>query len=338
MLIEENFDLSRDNTFGLSVYSAHKADIRSVEDLREIHTINKYRSIKKFVLGGGSNVLFTRNYLGLILKMQVPGIDVIEEHTDTVLVAFGAGENWHQSVLYTIEQGFGGIENLSLIPGTMGAAPIQNIGAYGVELKDVFHSLEAYEVKTGKVVRFYREDCKFGYRYSVFKGALKGKYIITRVFLRLSKKPEFHIAYGNLREVLDEMGVEELSLQAVSDAVIQVRQSKLPDPAEIGNSGSFFKNPVIENDHYESLIAAFEEVPGYPVGEHSTKVPAAWLIEKCGWKGYREGNIGVHEKQPLVLVNYGGGYGKDIYALSEKIIQSVNEKFAIELEREVNVI
>ena len=274
----------------------------------------------------------------MVLKMEISGIDIVEDAEDSILVSFGAGENWHQCVLWAVENNYGGIENLSLIPGTIGAAPMQNIGAYGVEVKEVFHSLEAYEVKTGKIVRFFNEDCKFGYRYSVFKGPQRDKYIITKVNLRLSKKPVFNISYGAIKETLDEMGVEELSLKAISQAVINIRQSKLPDPAQIGNAGSFFKNPVVENSYFDSLRAAFEEIPGYRLDEEYTKVPAAWLIDQCGWKGKRKGNIGVHDKQALVLVNHGEGKGKDLVELSEEIQKSVQGTFGIQLETEVNII
>lgn len=338
MLVEENISLKQLHTFHLDVTTQLLATIGSVDHLIEIYNQPKYQNVKKMILGGGSNVLFTRNYLGMMLKMEIKGINVEQEANDSVIVSFGAGEIWHQCVLWAVENGLGGIENLSLIPGTIGAAPMQNIGAYGVELKDVFHSLEAYDIKTGQICKFYNEDCKFGYRYSVFKGPRKDKYIITRVFLRLSKKPEFNISYGNLKDTLDQMGVEQLSLKAVSQAVINVRESKLPDPAVIGNAGSFFKNPTIENEHFESLKAAFEQIPGYTVDADSTKVPAAWLIDQCGWKGHRRGNIGVHTNQALVLVNHGGGSGKDLVKLSKDIQSSVFRKFAIQLEPEVNII
>ncbi|WP_308706257.1 UDP-N-acetylmuramate dehydrogenase [Marinoscillum sp. MHG1-6] len=338
LLEERHASLKAYNTFRLDVKSDYLMRITDVNDLSEIYESQQYKRLKKLILGGGSNVLFTRNFLGIILKMEISGIKVEEDSSDSVIVSFGAGENWHQCVLWAIDQGLGGVENLSLIPGTVGAAPIQNIGAYGVELKEVFHSLEAYEVKTGKIVRFYNEDCKFGYRYSVFKGAQKGKYAITRVYLRLSKKPTFNIEYGNLKQKLEEMGVEELSLKSVSQAVIDIRQSKLPDPMVIGNAGSFFKNPVIENEHFESLKAAFDDIPGYPADEESTKVPAAWLIDQCGWKGKRFGEVGVHEKQALVLVNHGNGKGRDLVHLSKDIQNSVFKKYGINLDPEVNVI
>lgn len=270
--------------------------------------------------------------------MEMKGLHTLSETDEEVLVSIGAGENWHQFVLWCVERGFGGVENLALIPGTVGAAPMQNIGAYGVELKEVFHSLEAYEIKSGKLATFYKEDCKFGYRYSVFKGGLKDKYVITKVNFKLKKKPEFNISYGNLKDTLDQMGVEELTLKNVSQAVINIRQSKLPDPMDIGNAGSFFKNPVIEKLHFEALEAQFPEIKSYPVDVDSVKVPAGWLIEQAGWKGYRYGDIGVHENQALVLVNHGTGRGRDIFKLSNDILKSVQNKFGIDLEREVNVI
>ena len=338
MLIEENFSLKPCNTFGLDVIANMKASIEHPDDLGELYRSDRYKTIKKMVLGGGSNVLFTRNFLGMVLKMEIKGVDVLEEGDESILVSFGAGESWHQCVMWAVENGYGGIENLSLIPGTIGAAPMQNIGAYGVELKEVFHSLEAYEIKTGKIVRFYNEDCKFGYRYSVFKGAQRDKYIITRVNLRLSKKPDFNISYGAIKETLESMGVEELTLKAVSQAVINIRQSKLPDPAQIGNAGSFFKNPVVDNGYFDSLRAAFEDIPGYRLDEEFTKVPAAWLIDQCGWKGKRLGNVGVHDKQALVLVNHGGGKGREIVSLSKDIQKSVQGTFGIQLDTEVNII
>lgn len=338
MLIEENFSLKDHHTFHLDVSANYKASITKPAELEEVYAMAKFRSSKKLILGGGSNVLFTRNFLGLVIKIEIPGIEIVEESEDSVLVSFGAGENWHQCVLWSVEQGFGGMENLSLIPGTMGAAPMQNIGAYGVEQKEFFHSLEAYELKTGKLVRFYNEDCRFGYRYSIFKGPYKGQYVITRVFLKLSKKPKFNLNYGDIKRTLEEMGVEQVTLKDVSQAVINIRQSKLPDPMVIGNAGSFFKNPVVEKPYYESLKAAFEDIPGYEVDKRFTKLPAAWLIDQCGWKGTRKGNVGVHDRQALVLVNHGGGRGKDILNLSREIQKTVFQKFGVELEPEVNVV
>jgi UDP-N-acetylmuramate dehydrogenase len=338
VLEERNASLKYINTFHLDVSADHLVHITTFEELVEVFERDRFRSKKKMILGGGSNVLFTRNFLGVILKMEISGIRIEEDSSDSVIVSFGAGENWHQCVLWCIDQGFGGVENLSLIPGTIGAAPMQNIGAYGVEIKEVFHSLEAYEVKTGKIVRFYNEDCKFGYRYSLFKGAMKDNYVILKVYLRLTKRPIFNISYGNIKQRLDEMGVQELTLRNVSQAVIDIRQSKLPDPMVIGNAGSFFKNPVVEKEYYESLQAAYETIPGYVVDAENTKVPAGWLIEQCGWKGKVIGNIGVHKDQALVLVNHGGGSGKEILKLSKDIQSSVFKKFGIQLDAEVNII
>ncbi len=338
MLIDRNISLKPYNTFGLDVAADYLTHILAPEHLTELFSSKKFRLMKKLVLGGGSNILLTRHYAGLVIKIEIAGIEIIDEGSETVLVKVGAGENWHQFVLWAVENGFGGIENLSLIPGTVGAAPMQNIGAYGVEQESVFHSLEAYEVASGKIQRFYKEDCKFGYRYSAFKNELKEKYIITQVFYRLYKAPKFNVSYGNLKSTLERMGVQELSLKTISQAVINIRQSKLPDPLEIGNAGSFFKNPVVTKDHYQSLKAAFGEVPGYEVNTSEVKVPAAWMIEKAGWKGLRRGEIGVHDKQPLVLVNFGRGKGQDIRSLSEEIQESIHKTFGVALEAEVNII
>ena len=271
----------------------------------------------------------------MIIKIEIKGIELLKETEDHVLVEVGAGENWHEWVLYTIQNDWAGIENLSLIPGTVGASPMQNIGAYGVELKDVFHSLKALNRTTGEVEIFDAEQCEFGYRESVFKHKLKDVYVICYVTFKLSKKPVFHTEYGIIRDVLAEKGVRDLSIKAISDAVIAIRQSKLPDPEKIGNAGSFFKNPTIDLEFFEKLKSEFPEIPAYPVSE-GMKLAAGWLIEKAGWKGKRVGNIGVHDKQALVLVNHGNGDGKAIAELSQEIRASVREKFGVELHPEVN--
>ena len=338
MIVQQNVSLKPYNTFGLDENAGFLAVVDSIEDLDEIYQTGRFRSQKKMILGGGSNVLFTRGFTGIIAKNEIRGIQVQNETEEDVLVSVGAGENWHQFVLWCVERGYGGIENLSLIPGTVGAAPMQNIGAYGVELKEVFHSLEAYEIKTGKTISFFKEDCKFGYRYSIFKGELRDEYVITKVFFNLSKKPIFNVSYGAIKDTLEEMGVEELTLKNVSQAVINIRQSKLPDPMDIGNAGSFFKNPIIEKLHFEALEAQFPDIKSYPIDADKVKVPAGWLIEKAGWKGHRDGEIGVHEKQALVLVNYGKGRGKELFKLSNEIMKSIQGQFGIELEREVNII
>lgn len=338
MIVQQNVSLKPYNTFGLDENAGFLAIVSSIEDLDEIYQTGRFRSQKKMILGGGSNILFTRGFTGIVAKNEIRGIQIQNETEEDVLVSVGAGENWHQFVLWCVEHGYGGVENLSLIPGTVGAAPMQNIGAYGAELKEVFHSLEAYEIKSGKTVSFFKEDCKFGYRYSIFKGELRDEYVITKVFFKLSKKPVFNISYGAIKETLEQMGVDELTLKNVSQAVINIRQSKLPDPMDIGNAGSFFKNPIIERLHFEALEAEFDDIKSYPIDKDKVKIPAGWLIEKAGWKGYRDGYIGVHDKQALVLVNHGMGRGKDLFKLSNQIQKSIQTKFGIELEREVNVI
>ncbi|MEO9485166.1 MAG: UDP-N-acetylmuramate dehydrogenase [Ekhidna sp.] len=338
MIVQQNISLKPYNTFGLNENAGYLAIVDSIEDLDEIYQTGRFRSQKKMILGGGSNVLFTRGFTGVIAKNEIRGIQVQNETEEDVLVSVGAGENWHQFVLWCVERGYAGVENLSLIPGTVGAAPMQNIGAYGVELKEVFNSLEAYEIKSGKTLSFYKEDCKFDYRYSIFKGELRDEFVITKVFFKLSKKPSFNVTYGAIKETLEEMGVGELTLKNVSQAVINIRQSKLPDPMDIGNAGSFFKNPIIEKLHFEALEAQFEEIKCYAIDDDKVKVPAGWLIEEAGWKGFRDGDIGVHDKQALVLVNHGMGRGRDIFKLSNEIMKSIQGKFGIELEREVNII
>ena len=280
----------------------------------------------------------TKDFDGLVLKNEITGIKVIHEDNDYVFVKAGAGENWHQFVLYCIQRNWAGVENLSLIPGNVGASPIQNIGAYGVELEDVFWDLEAYHINEKKLVTFTSNDCAFGYRDSVFKNDLKDQLVILNVTFKLHKKPVFHTSYGEIEQELEKMGVKELTIKAISDAVIRVRTSKLPDPAKIGNAGSFFKNPEISQDQYLELMEKFPAVSAHPLINGNVKLAAAWLIEQCGWKGFRLGDAGCHADQALVLVNYGHAKGDEIYNLSEEILQSVNEKFDITLEREVNIL
>jgi UDP-N-acetylmuramate dehydrogenase len=335
MNIQENISLKAYNTFGIDKNARFFITIKSIEDLKEALNWAKSQNIKPLILGGGSNVLFTQNQESLVIKIDLDGINVINETEEFYFVEVGAGVNWHQFVVTAIENNWAGIENLSLIPGTVGASPMQNIGAYGVEIKDVFSSLEALNRESLEIEKFNPEKCQFGYRESVFKHELKDKYVISSVVFRLKKEPEFQTEYGAIKETLEASGVKELSLKAISDAVIQIRQSKLPDPKEIGNAGSFFKNPTISQDHYQTLKNTFPMIPGYPNTE-GMKVPAAWLIEQCGWKGQRFGEIGVHAKQPLVLVNYGDGDGNEIRNLASKIQQSVLERFAINIYPEVN--
>jgi UDP-N-acetylmuramate dehydrogenase len=337
-IIQENISLKPYNTFGLEAKARFFTEINDISDLKNILQNTDYQSVEKLFLGGGSNILLTKDFEGLVIKINLKGIKSIFEDDAQVHIQAGAGENWHEFVMYCVENNLAGIENLSLIPGTIGAAPMQNIGAYGVEIKDVFVELEALNLESFEIEKFKLHDCKFGYRESVFKHESKGKYVITAVTFRLNKVPIFKVSYGDIQKTLEEMAVKTLTIKAVSDAVIHIRKSKLPDPAEIGNSGSFFKNPEIPKTQYEELKTKFENIPSYPINENTVKVPAGWLIEQAGWKGFREGQIGVHARQALVLVNYGGGNGNDIKALSAKVQASVLEKFGIKLHVEVNFI
>ena len=338
MLLHHNISLQPYNSFGLDVLGQYVAIIRHAEEIEEVYAMPRLRPLPKMALGEGSNILFVGNQRKVFLKIEIDGIEIVEDHDDHVIVEVGAGVIWHQFVLWCVENNLGGVENLSLIPGTVGAAPIQNIGAYGVELEGVFHSLDAVNGKTGHTKTFQSKDCQFGYRYSVFKAELKGKYLITKVRFQLTKKHQYNISYGNLKSTLEDAGVEQLSLGAISDAVIQIRQSKLPDPAQIGNAGSFFKNPLVEKPLQEALLALYPDMPSFPFDDQWCKIPAAWLIDQCGWKGKRRGDIGVHDKQPLVLVNFGGGRGRDIFKLSKDIQKSVESTFGILLQPEVNIV
>ena len=338
MELQPNKSLKSLNTFAIDARAHYYAEFHSLDELRELMEIKNQHSFPLMVLGGGSNILFTKDYDGLVLKNELKGIQIVKEDDRHIYIKAMAGENWHQFVMYCVNQNFAGIENLSLIPGNVGASPMQNIGAYGVEIKDVFHELEAFD-KEDKVVRMFTEnDCEFGYRESVFKNRLKDRFIILSVTYRLNWEPEFNTSYGAIQQELENMGVKELSCKAISQAVINIRSSKLPDPNKIGNAGSFFKNPTIHISQYQSLIKEWPSMPSYPVNDELIKVPAGWLIEQCGWKGYRDGDAGCYPKQALVLVNYGNATGNQILHLSEQIIDSVHSKFKITLEREVNVV
>lgn len=336
MNIQKNVSLKPYNTFGIDANAAYFSSFSTVEELREILSDKKLPS-KKLILGGGSNVLILNDLQAVVLKNELKGIELLFEDDRHYYVKAAAGENWNRVVQYCIHHNFAGIENLSLIPGNVGAAPMQNIGAYGVELKEVFSQLEALEIKTGKTITFSNNDCAFGYRDSIFKQQAKDQFVILNITLRLNKEANFNTTYGAIASELEKMGVSTPTIQTVSEAVINIRKSKLPDPAVIGNAGSFFKNPVVYTSIFQALKSKFPELPGYEAKEGFTKIPAAFLIEKCGWKGYRAGDAGCHTKQPLVLVNYGKASGKEIYELAEKIKKSVLEKFGILLEREVNV-
>jgi UDP-N-acetylmuramate dehydrogenase len=338
MIVQKDVQLKPFNTFGLEATAKYFIEVSSIEQLQEILQSPDYQSTERLILGGGSNMLLTKDFDGLVIKIAIKGFEVVNENEDNIWIKAGAGLGWHDLVMQCVNQNYAGMENLSLIPGTVGAAPMQNIGAYGIEIKEVFEELQALEIATGEIRTFDKATCNFGYRESIFKHEAKGKYIILNVTFKLQKKPTFHIEYGAIKDTLAEMGVSEISIKAISDAVIHIRQSKLPNPAEIGNAGSFFKNPEISKSQFEALKAQFPTIPSYPVSDTTTKVPAGWLIEQAGWKGLRFGNVGVHAKQALVLVNYGGGKGQEIKELSQKIQASVKEKFDIQLSAEVNFI
>jgi UDP-N-acetylmuramate dehydrogenase len=338
MMIKENFSLEHLNTFHIPSTARYYAEVSNTEELQELLQKDLVKKSDKLILGGGSNILFTKNFEGIVIKNNLLSKELIGEDQEHYFVKSGAGENWHEFVLYCIDKGYAGLENLSLIPGNVGASPMQNIGAYGVETKDVFHSLEAVEIESGEIRTFTAEDCKFGYRESIFKNELKGKYIISSVTFKLNKKPKFNTSYGAIEQELEQMGVKKLSIKAISDAVCNIRRSKLPNPEEIGNAGSFFKNPVVDNLFFEQLKKDFPEIPSYPQKDGSIKLAAGWLIEKAGLKGYRKGDAGVHQKQALVLVNYGKASGNEIFELSEHVLKTVHEKFGVMLEREVNII
>lgn len=338
MQILENISLKPYNTFGIDAKAKHFTSFSSLTELVELLHDHNLHTSKHMVLGGGSNVLFTKDYDGLVLKNELKGIELVNEDADNYYIKAAAGENWHSFVMHCINNNYAGLENLSLIPGNVGASPMQNIGAYGVEIKDVFHQLEAIHIQDKKQVTFSATDCEFGYRESIFKKEYRGQFIITSVTFRLPKNPLFNTSYGAIQQQLDAMGVTELSAKAISDAVIHIRQSKLPDPAVVGNAGSFFKNPTIPNKEFTSLKQLHPAIVGYPSGADNTKVAAGWLIEQCGWKGFRKGDAGCHAKQALVLVNYGNAKGEEILNLSSGIMKSVQDKFGIILEREVNII
>lgn len=333
MTIQHNISLKPYNTFGIDVVAQ---DLISVTDVAQLAEIGKMPKAK-FILGGGSNVLFTAPPGGLVLRNQLKGIKKLVEDHDNVWLEVAAGEVWHDLVMHAVEQGWGGIENLALIPGTVGASPMQNIGAYGVEVKDTIVAVTFWNWETGQLETLNNAQCQFGYRESIFKHDLRGRVFITSVVYKLAKKPVFNTSYGAIEQELVLMGINELSVKSIANAVINIRRSKLPDPSEIGNAGSFFKNPTIPVSQFEQLKEQYPAIPSYPVGSEFIKVPAGWLIEQAGWKGYRHGDVGVHTRQALVLVNYGSASGAEIWKLSSDILASIKKKFGIELEREVNV-
>ncbi|MEO5681415.1 MAG: UDP-N-acetylmuramate dehydrogenase [Chitinophagaceae bacterium] len=336
MQIQQNISLRAFNTFGINASAAFFAAFSTVDELSALQDM--HNGLPRLLLGGGSNMLFTDNFNGLVLKNEIKGITKVSEDDEFVYVKAGAGENWHRFVLHCIENSWAGAENLSLIPGNTGASPMQNIGAYGVEVKDIFQELDAFHLHDKKVVQFGLADCEFGYRESVFKRKYRDQFAILTVTYKLRKQPVFNTSYGAIEQELEKHGVQELSIRAVSDAVIRIRSSKLPDPAVTGNAGSFFKNPQVSPEQFQVLRKNFPAIIAYPVAGGHMKLAAGWLVEQCGWKGYRRGDAGCHPKQALVLVNYGNASGSEIYDLSTAILQSVQEKFGVELEREVNII
>lgn len=336
MQIFENISLKTYNTFGIDVKARYFVSVSSVEELKKALSLDIHP--EHFFLGGGSNMLLTKDIDALVIHLNLKGIDILSETESCVTIEVMAGENWHEFVLWCLDHDFGGLENLSLIPGNVGTAPVQNIGAYGVELKDCFVKCDVVELKTLKKKTFSKEECEFNYRDSIFKGKAKGKYIITSVVFELTKKDhQLHMSYGAIASELDKMAVEEVRIQDISNAVIAIRKSKLPDPDKIGNSGSFFKNPVIPISQYNDLKKIFPEIPSYAISEKETKVPAGWLIEKAGFKGKRFNDHGVHDKQALVLVNYNTAKGSDILKLAKLIQTTVHRIFGIPIQAEVNI-
>jgi UDP-N-acetylmuramate dehydrogenase len=337
MTILNNISLKTYNTFGIDAVAKHFVSVQSLEELKSVLELEAYP--KKFILGGGSNILLTKDIDALVIHLGLKGIEITSKTNSNVKIKASAGENWHNFVLWCLQQGFGGIENLSLIPGNVGTAPIQNIGAYGVELKDVFESCEVLHIKSQSIKTFTKSDCDFGYRNSIFKQEIKGEYIIINVTFNLSTKN--HILktdYGAITSELERLDIKNPTIQDISKAVIAIRESKLPNPKDIGNSGSFFKNPIVSKNHFEELKTNFPKIPSYIISDNEVKIPAGWLIEQAGFKGKRFGNYGVHKNQALVLVNYGNAKGEDIFKLSKLIQLTIKRIFNITLEAEVNII
>lgn len=337
MQIQHNISLKKFNTFGIEVNARYFISVNTLAELIEVLKVKGYP--KKLILGGGSNMLLTKDVEALVIHINLKGITIVKEDTNHAIITANAGENWHEFVLWCLSNNFGGLENMSLIPGNVGTSPIQNIGAYGIELKDNFISCEALNLENLKIESFNNKDCNFGYRNSIFKNEVKGKYIITSVTFKLTKtNHQLHTNYGAITSQLENMGITTPTIQDVSNAVIAIRQSKLPDPKEIGNSGSFFKNPIISTEAFNQLKTNFPEAPSYPVSKTEVKVPAGWLIETAGFKGKTFGNYGVHKKQALVLVNYGGAKGQEILELSKLIQKTIYRIFNISIEAEVNIL
>ena len=338
MIWSSDVSLKPYNTFGMDVKGKWMVEVTCLDELRAALADERWINSNRLVLGGGSNVLLTHDFDGVVLLNRFVGISHNILNDDEVLVSAASGEVWHSFVLHCIAQGWCGVENLSLIPGCVGASPIQNIGAYGVEIKDVFHSLDAVHTATGELRTFVKEECAFGYRESIFKQKEKGNWVITNVVFKLSLKPNLKTGYGDIQKELESMKLDTMTIQSVSQAICNIRSSKLPNPSVLGNAGSFFKNPVVLKAHYMKLKDTHPLIPSYPIDADHVKVPAGWLIEHRGWKGKRAGACGVNEKQALVLVNYGGAKGQEVLDLSQQIIDDIQEHFQIVLEREVNIL
>jgi UDP-N-acetylmuramate dehydrogenase len=334
--ILENFSLKEHNSFGINASARYYISFSDIFEIQEFIKSGNLKDLPWMVLGGGSNILFTKNFVGLIIHPLLKGFKVLSETDEVVAIQAAAGEEWDYFVKYTVDNNLFGLENLSLIPGSVGASPIQNIGAYGAEVSDVIESVTGIDLTTGKIIEYKGNECHFGYRDSIFKTEMKNKFLITSVTFRLLKKSGLKLDYGNLREEAERLG--EINLQNVRQAVINIRNSKLPDPSITGNAGSFFKNPVVPCSIFETIIGQYPEAPSFRVSDNLIKIPAGWLIEKCGWKGKTQGNVGVHDKQALIIVNKGNATGMEIFEFSESILQCVFTSFGIKLEREVNII
>ncbi|HTG56633.1 MAG TPA: UDP-N-acetylmuramate dehydrogenase [Niabella sp.] len=336
--IQDNKSLKPFNTFGMNVQARYLVMASDSEEVRASLQWAARQGLPSFILGGGSNILFTKDVDGLVIQNSIKGIEKVHEDEDHVHLKVGGGEVWHQFVLYCLDHNYAGVENLALIPGLAGASPMQNIGAYGVEIKEVFHELTAIHRATLEEIHFSNKDCEFGYRESVFKHRYKDQFIITDVTYKLSKKSTFKVEYGAIKQELEKAGVHDLSIQAIADAVIAIRSSKLPDPKEIGNAGSFFKNPSVSKEQFERLKSKFPEIVAYENADHTMKLAAGWLIEQAGFKGFRKGDAGVHARQALVLVNYGNASGAEILDTCRLVQDTVYERFGVELSPEVNIV
>lgn len=345
MQILENYDLTKLNTFGVKAKAKLFSEIYSEEDIEELFSKEEFKKNERLFIGGGSNILFTKDFDGIVILNKLKGIEIIKEEENDVYIKAMGGESWHDLVMFAVERGYWGIENMALIPGTVGATPVQNIGAYGVEIKDIFFNLEAYEIESGdpsttlgtRKKIFSKEECEFGYRDSVFKNKFKGKYFISAITLKLNKKENFNINYKALQQYFEKNNLIAKNSKDVSEAVINIRQSKLPDPKDLGSAGSFFKNVYVDEKKFQELKEKYPEMPIFEEGELK-KIPAGWLVEACGWKGKRVGNVGVYEHQALVIVNYGEATGEEIKNLALNIIDSVKQKFDLELTPEVNFV